>query len=63
MKYIADSIGNDYKNWGAGEVVFISAPTGSGKTTFILKNFLCKWTCEVQTYVVQVLTVFMYVIL
>ena len=43
MKYIADSIGNDYKNWGAGEVVFISAPTGSGKTTFILKNFLPDW--------------------
>lgn len=43
MTYIADSIGNDYKNWGAGQIVFLSAPTGSGKTTFIFKNFLPTW--------------------
>ena len=43
MTYIADSIGNDYKNWGAGQIVFISAPTGSGKTTFIFKKILPAW--------------------
>lgn len=40
MNYIADAIGNEYKKWGAGETIFISAPTGSGKTTFILKVLL-----------------------
>ena len=37
---IADAIGNEYKKWGTGEIVFISAPIGSGKTTFILKKFI-----------------------
>lgn len=43
MTYIADAIGNEYKEWGAGELIFISAPTGSGKTTFILKKYLNYW--------------------
>lgn len=40
MYYIADAIGSDYEKWVAGDTVFISAPTGSGKTTFILNIFL-----------------------
>lgn len=40
MTYIADSIGTEYEQWKGGDVVFISSPTGSGKTTFILNVFL-----------------------
>lgn len=43
MVYITDAIGNEYKEWGAGNLIFISAPTGSGKTTFILKEYLSYW--------------------
>lgn len=44
-KYISDEIGVDvYGKWLAGEKVIINAPTGTGKTTFILKEILpyCK---------------------
>lgn len=40
MKYVADKIGEDYKNWSLGSNVFISSPTGSGKTSFILNTYL-----------------------
>lgn len=40
MKFISDSIGELYKEWKNGDAIFISAPTGSGKTTFILKTLL-----------------------
>lgn len=40
MGYIGDSIGTDYMTWEAGASIFISSPTGSGKTTFILETFL-----------------------
>lgn len=40
MKYIEDSIEEKYKNWGERFTIFISSPTGSGKTTFILKVLL-----------------------
>lgn len=40
MKYVSDIVGEDYKNWAVGESVLISSPTGSGKTTFILKKLL-----------------------
>lgn len=40
MTYIADSIGTKYEQWKGGDVVFISSPTGSGKTTFIFNVFL-----------------------
>lgn len=43
MTYIVHSIGDDYKKWAEGDIIFISAPTGSGKTTFILKDFLPTW--------------------
>ena len=46
MTYIADSItdaiGNEYEQWKRGDVVFISSPTGSGKTWFVL-NVLLKY--------------------
>lgn len=38
--FLGDSIGEKYKEWKAGDCIFISAPTGSGKTTFILKTLL-----------------------
>ena len=40
MEYIAEKIGDNYQEWKNGDVVFISSPTGSGKTTFILKKLL-----------------------
>ena len=39
-KYITDEIGEKYKEWGAGDKVFITAPTGTGKTHFILNILL-----------------------
>jgi len=40
MKYVADYIGEEYKSWAGGEHIIISAPTGSGKTSFILNELL-----------------------
>lgn len=47
MTYIADKINDEYKTWKLGpedrgkpDTIFISAPTGSGKTTFVLEAFL-----------------------
>ena len=40
MKYIADIIGEDYLQWKTGENILISTPTGSGKSSFILKKLL-----------------------
>lgn len=34
--YIADEIGSEYMNWDRGDVIYITAHTGSGKTSFIL---------------------------
>ena len=39
-KYIAEAIGDDYLHWQPGDSILLSAPTGSGKTTFVLKNLL-----------------------
>lgn len=39
MAYLADEIGDEYLNWDQHHVL-ISTPTGSGKTTFILKKLL-----------------------
>ncbi len=39
-EYISEIIKNDYENWRHNQVVFISAPTGSGKTTFVLENLV-----------------------
>lgn len=39
-KYVFDIIGTEYEQWGDGEKVIISTPTGSGKTTFVIKKLL-----------------------
>ena len=39
-KYVTDSIGDDYKNWKKGSPVFIDAPTGTRKTTFIYEKII-----------------------
>lgn len=44
-KYITDVIGNEYETWGQGDIVFITSPTGSGKSTFIFEIYL-KWCIE-----------------
>lgn len=40
MKYVSDIIGTDYKEWKLGQTIFISTPTGSGKTTFVLEKLV-----------------------
>lgn len=39
MLYISELIGEKYRTWGKGKV-FLTAPTGLGKTTFILSELL-----------------------
>lgn len=38
MEYLSDKIGNSFIEWERGTSQFITAPTGSGKTTFVLNN-------------------------
>ena len=38
--FVKNVINDDFKNWKRGDCVFIEAPTGSGKTTFILDMLL-----------------------
>ncbi len=38
--YISDRISKEYENWKNGDLIFIEAPTGSGKTTFVLEHLL-----------------------
>ena len=38
--YLEKIIGNQYRNWKSGEWIFISAPTGTGKTTFVLNQLV-----------------------
>lgn len=40
MRYVSDMIGEAFKEWEPGENILISSPTGSGKSTFILKKLL-----------------------
>lgn len=52
MMYISDIIGEDYKTWGGvqaldrsklwkqGDIVFITSPTGTGKSTFVFRDLL-----------------------
>lgn len=39
MNYISEEIGLDYINWGRRKII-LHAPTGAGKTTFILEKLL-----------------------
>ena len=38
--YLEEVIGNQYRKWKNGEWIFISAPTGTGKTTFVLNQLV-----------------------
>ncbi|MDD7642788.1 MAG: DEAD/DEAH box helicase family protein [bacterium] len=40
MEYLADRLGDSFKQWGNGTCEFIDAQTGCGKTTFILSYVL-----------------------
>lgn len=40
MQTVSEKIGEEYKNWHENDVIFISAPTGTGKTTFILHTLV-----------------------
>lgn len=37
---VSDAIGDDYKNWNCADPVFIDAPTGTGKTTFVYERLI-----------------------
>lgn len=54
MSYIADVLWDEYEKWFPGDKVFIEAPTGTGKTTFIINDFLshCKKNDWKITYLV-----------
>jgi len=39
-KYVADGIGEEYKEWNCNSFVLISTPTGSGKNTFIMDTLI-----------------------
>lgn len=39
-KYISDKIGEEYKKWKEYDTIFITAPTGKGKSYFILHDLL-----------------------
>lgn len=42
---ISDEIGNEYVNWRLGDVIFLNAQTGTGKTYFIL-NYLLRYAAQ-----------------
>lgn len=39
-KFVKDEIGEEYKGWKAGDKILITAPTGSGKSSFALTELL-----------------------
>lgn len=39
-KNVTEAIGNEYEKWRLHDFILINAPTGSGKTYFILHTFL-----------------------
>lgn len=41
-EYLSEKIGNEYRNWRPTDTIFITAPTGSGKTYFVI-NVLLKY--------------------
>lgn len=51
-RFISDIIGEEYKQWGTSDIIFITAPTGTGKTTFILQTYL-KWIIKKKIDVEQ----------
>ncbi len=45
MRFLSDVVGDDYKTWDSGNIILITAATGSGKSYFILHKLL-KWTAS-----------------
>ena len=41
--FLSDVIGEDYKNWPQGSAIMIKAPTGCGKSYFILHKLLSEY--------------------
>ena len=39
-QYVSDGIGSDYKSWKPIQPIFISAPTGKGKNTFVYEQIV-----------------------
>lgn len=39
-RYISERIGEEYRGWGGRDIIFITAPTGSGKSYFMLHILL-----------------------
>lgn len=39
-QYVSEIVNQNYQKWKGHDVVFISSPTGSGKTTFVLNELL-----------------------
>ncbi|SCY80869.1 Superfamily II DNA or RNA helicase [Lachnospiraceae bacterium XBB2008] len=46
-RWISEAIGDSYKEWKKGYFYFLEAPTGTGKTSFVLKNLL-EWIIKEQ---------------
>lgn len=44
-KNISDEIGEQYESWKKGDIIFINGGTGTGKSYFILHNYL-KWVIK-----------------
>ena len=40
LKWVSETIGEDYKNWKKGDVVRVQAQTGTGKTWFIMDKLI-----------------------
>lgn len=40
VKWVSDIIGKEYEDWNRGQVVVVSAQTGTGKTSFVLNQLL-----------------------
>lgn len=38
--FVTDLVGDGFKDWKVGDKIIISSPTGSGKSTFILRSLL-----------------------
>ena len=39
-QYVSDGIGSDYESWKPIQPIFISAPTGKGKNTFVYEQIV-----------------------